>query len=88
MQTLANGPLSSATSTLAYALDSNKCVQFCGETDGRLQFCLQGVLIHDANPYFDAFGAYMGPLLDQPVDVRRFNELNASKHVPCRLDGM
>uniref|UniRef100_M4BNQ4 Uncharacterized protein n=1 Tax=Hyaloperonospora arabidopsidis (strain Emoy2) TaxID=559515 RepID=M4BNQ4_HYAAE len=47
-----------------------------------------GVLIHDANPYFDAFGAYMGPLLDQPVDVRRFNELNASKHVPCRLDGM
>ncbi|KAJ7505553.1 hypothetical protein B0H11DRAFT_2220978 [Mycena galericulata] len=37
--------------------------------------------VHQANPFFAAFGAYIGPLLDQSVDIRRFNELDNDKPV-------
>ncbi|KAG2502413.1 hypothetical protein BBO99_00009862 [Phytophthora kernoviae] len=36
---------------------------------------------HLENPYWKTFDPYVIPLLDQPMDLRRFNELDTSKPV-------
>ncbi|KAF2004039.1 hypothetical protein P154DRAFT_459720 [Amniculicola lignicola CBS 123094] len=33
---------------------------------------------HLANPYWKTFDPYVNPLLDKPMDLRRFNELDTS----------
>lgn len=40
-----------------------------------------GVKVHQENPYYKAFGLYMGPILAEPVRVQQFNELDTSKAV-------
>jgi len=40
---------------------------------------------HTKNPYFKTFGPAVGPLLDKPMDLRRFNELDSSKPVKSLL---
>ncbi|KAI8836038.1 hypothetical protein BJ741DRAFT_606607 [Chytriomyces cf. hyalinus JEL632] len=32
--------------------------------------------IHAANPFYKHFGATAGPLLDKPLEIRRFNEID------------
>ncbi|EGZ29956.1 hypothetical protein PHYSODRAFT_466781 [Phytophthora sojae] len=41
----------------------------------------QSLKIHQANPYYAEFGVYMGALLDQPLEIFQFNELDTSKPV-------
>ncbi|KAG2768486.1 hypothetical protein Pcac1_g20292 [Phytophthora cactorum] len=36
---------------------------------------------HLENPYWKTFDPYVIPLLDKPMDLRRFNELDTSKPV-------
>ncbi|CAK3944103.1 Hypothetical predicted protein [Lecanosticta acicola] len=41
---------------------------------------------HLENPYWQTFDPYVIPLLDRPMDLRRFNELDTSKEVKVEQD--
>lgn len=41
-----------------------------------MRYPQQSLEIHHANPFFAEFGAFMGPLLAAPLDLRKSNELN------------
>ncbi|WPH04825.1 Hypothetical protein R9X50_00772200 [Acrodontium crateriforme] len=41
---------------------------------------------HLENPYWQTFDKYVLPLLAQPMDLRRFNELDTSKSVKVETD--
>ncbi|KAJ3348564.1 hypothetical protein HDU83_001246 [Entophlyctis luteolus] len=34
--------------------------------------------IHVANPFYKEFGAFVGPLLEKPLEIHRFEELTAA----------
>lgn len=42
---------------------------------------LQSQKYHLENPYWKTFDPYVVPLLEKPMDLRRFNELDTSKEV-------
>ena len=41
----------------------------------------QSVQIHHANPFYKTFGPFVGPLLDAPVSIKTFHELEGSAAV-------
>ncbi|KAK3190842.1 hypothetical protein K4F52_003158 [Lecanicillium sp. MT-2017a] len=41
---------------------------------------------HLENPYWQTFDKYVIPLLAEPMDLRRFNELDTSKEVKVETD--
>ncbi|KAF2770199.1 hypothetical protein EJ03DRAFT_326599 [Teratosphaeria nubilosa] len=41
---------------------------------------------HLENPYWQTFDKYVLPLLDKPMDLRRFNELDTRKEVRVETD--
>jgi hypothetical protein len=44
-------------------------------------FVLQSQEYHLNNPYWKTFDPYVIPLLEKPMDLRRFEELDTSKDV-------
>lgn len=49
--------------------------------------CEQSQKFHLENPYWQTFDKYVVPLLSQPIELRRFNELDTtSKEVKVETD--